>query len=232
MPMPLKTTVLRNESWAFALLAICLLVVGGRMTAAGIASYRANAFIGAWSAAGTMPEPQAWEVAADAAQQAVAWYPVANGEYLDRLGQVYSWRHFQLPYGDPVAEESRRAALASYRKAVAARPTAPGAWARLAHAKLALLELDPEFRRAFAAAGKFGPGRRDIHRELAEIGLIAWSALDAAERRQTVEHVHQTARLSTDGGREMAGLLERTGMVTIVCADLQRKGDREATLCP
>lgn len=141
------------------LLALGLLVAGGRMSVAGIANYQAGAFIAAWEKAGSEPSARAWHVAHDAAQRANSLYPVANGDYLDQLGRVYSWQQFRQPYATPAANGSRQAALAAYRAAVAVRATWPYSWERLAHAKLYLQQFDDEFDQAFNQAFQSGPRR-------------------------------------------------------------------------
>lgn len=174
------------------LLTAVLVFAGGRMTFAGMASYQAEAFLEDWAGKAEEPAPRAWAVAHEAAQRAVALYPVANGEYLDRLGRVYSWQQFTKPYGSPEAQASRLAALEGYRASTQARPTWPQTWARLAHTKLQLAQFDDEFRQALAQANELGPTRIMVQREVMTVAFAAWPQLNASER----ERVLQSARLS------------------------------------
>lgn len=191
--------------------AALLLLAGVRMTGAGLAAYQAEAFMTHWATQGREPEAQAWAVAADAAQRAQSWYPAANGDYQDRLGRIHSWRFYQQPFGPAAAlavlvatpevaaiDASRRQALAAYREATRLRPLQPDGWARLAHAKLYLLELDDEFERAYAEAARLSPFIGRVQQELAQIGFQAWYQLSA--RQQEVALVSAAAVLQSGGG--------------------------------
>lgn len=216
------------------LLALLLCTAGVAMTLAGVARYQAEAFLQDWQGKAVEPEDRAWQVAAKAAQRAVAWYPVANGDYLDRLGRVHSWRFYQQPYGSAVLltslplaqaaviEASRRQALAAYRASVEVRPGWPDSWARLVHAKLYLLELDGEFEQAFLRAADQGPWRGAVNLELAEIGLTAWGVMPADARERTVV---QAARAMLPGGADslaVQGLARQAGVELRICAAMDK----------
>lgn len=213
------------------LVAIGLVVTGGRMALAGLASYQAGAFINSWEKQAQEPSARGWEVAEDAAQRAIALYPTASGEYADRLGLVYSWQQFRQPYGAPDAEASRRAALDAYRQSTTARPTWPDTWARLAHAKLYLVEFDTEFHQAMSNAAELGPWRVGINRELAEIGFTAWPQLDHAQRRATLEAARRTVAYSTNEAMRVYLLAEHTGMTQVFCDNLDSSLTAKRKLC-
>ncbi|WP_439862022.1 hypothetical protein [Pseudomonas sp. MBLB4136] len=202
------------------LLALALLAAGARMIPAGIASYQAEAFIGTWEQAAGEPSPRAWVIAHDAAQRAIAWYPVANGDYLDRLGRIYSWQQFRQPYGDPLAEASRRAALQAYRAATAARPAWPYSWERLAHTKLYLQQFDGEFAHALGEAQRLGPWRIGVNRELAAIGLGAWAQLDAPQRQASLESARRVVAYGPAETKRLLELAEATGHLDELCNKL------------
>ncbi|MGV8844443.1 MAG: hypothetical protein ACOH2I_14755 [Pseudomonas sp.] len=202
------------------LLALALLIAGGRMSVAGIASYQAEAFIGTWEQAGSEPSARAWQVAHGAAQRANSLYPVANGEYLDRLGRVYSWQQFRQPYAAPAAQESRRAARDAYRAAVAARPTWPYTWERLAHSKLYLQEFDDPFDHAMAQAFQRGPWRIGVNRELAEIGFSAWPQLNPEQRQATLESARRSVVNGHTQAQRMLKIAEDTGRLNELCNTL------------
>lgn len=211
--------------------AVGLLAIGGRMTLAGLAHFQTQAFLDSWVAPATEPAPRAWAVAEQAAQRAVAWYPVTNGLYYDRLGLVYSWQQFQQPYGAAAAQNSRKAALAAYRAAVEARPTWPDSWARLAHAKLNLLEFDAEFDHALLQASTLGPWRIGINRELTEIGLTTWPQLDAAQQAAIIESARRAVAYGPTEARRTYQLADHTGMTDLLCSRLDASLKSQRGLC-
>ncbi len=216
---------------ALLLTALTLAVLGGRMAMAGIASYQAQAFLDSWVTPAEEPSSRAWSVAHEAAQRAVALYPVENGEYLDRLGLVHSWQQFRQPYGLASAQASRSAALDAYRAAVAARPTWPDSWTRLAHAKLYLLQFDDEFDQALQQAAALGPWRVGINRELTEIGLTAWPQLDAAQQAAIIESARRAVAYNPTEARRTYQLAEHTGMTDLLCTRLDASLKSQRGLC-
>lgn len=213
------------------LAALGLTVTGARMALAGLASYQAQAFIDSWAKQAQEPSTRAWEVAEDAAQRAIALYPTTNGEYADRLGVVYSWQQFRHPYGAPEATNSRRAALDAYRQSTTARPTWPDTWARLAHAKLYLLEFDDEFHQAMSNAAELGPWRIGINRELTEIGLTAWPQLDEVQRQAALEAARRAVAYSENEAKRSYRLAEHTGTASVLCSNLNPTLTARRKLC-
>ena len=215
------------------LLALGLLVAGGRMSVAGIANYQAEAFMSAWAKAGSEPSARAWQVAHNAAQRANSLYPVANGQYLDQLGRVYSWQQFRQPYAAPIAYASRQAALDAYRAAVATRPTEPYTWERLAHAKLHLQQFDNEFDQALQQAFQRGPWRIGVNRELAEIGFSAWAHLTPSQRLATLESARRSVANGPTETQRLLKIAELTGLVGELCNSLsaELKTARKLTPC-
>lgn len=226
--------------------AALLLVVGVRMAGAGLAAYQAEAFMTHWAAQGREPDARAWAVAAAAAQRAVAWYPAASADYQDRLGRVHSWRFYQQPFGPaatlavlvatpevPAIDASRRQALAAYREAVRLRPAWADSQARLAHAKLYLLELDTEFARAYAAADRHAAAAGQVREELAQIGFRAWYWLTPAQQARALAAA--TAVLATSGppaqqavARQAAAL----GLLEGLCQRATARHGQRPTVCP
>lgn len=212
-------------------LSLPLLYSGVRLLLAGIASYQADAFLSDWQSKGNEPSPRAWQVAHDAAQRAIALYPVANGEYLQRLGLIQQWQQFRLPFGSAEASESRRAALHSLRAAGQARPTWPEHWTALAYAKLYLLEFDSEFHHALERAHALGPWRIEVNRRLAEIGLIAWPQLSSEQRRQILESARRTVAYSGKEANALMVIAAHTGMTAPLCASLSDELKASRRLC-
>lgn len=211
-----------------ALAAVALLLFGGRLLLAGIADYQAEAFLTDWERTASEPQERAWDVAHDAAQRAIDLYPVADGERLDRLGRIYSWKQFRQPFAAPGAEASRRAALDAYRASLDVRPTWPFTWARLAHSKLYLQEFDDEFADALSQAFVLGPWQIEVNRELVEIGLLAWPHLDSAQQQATLESARRVTLYSPAEAQRMLKLAQNVGRLQQVCAAL----DSEQAGCP
>lgn len=213
------------------LLAFALLISGTRMFLAGVASFQAEAFIKSWEKAGKEPDARGWNIAHDAAQRAISFYPVASGDYLDRLGRIHSWKQFQHVYGDPAAAESRHAALEAYRASVASRPTWPNTWERLAHTKLFLQEFDGEFDRAFHEASKLGPTRIVVTREIADIGFSAWPHLNETQQQATREAVRHSVAFSSTESVRMVIVALRTGKIPELCNSLTPELKTSRKLC-
>ena len=203
-----------------ALVALLLILFGGRLLLAGIADYQAEAFLTAWETAGSEPDERAWRIAHDAAQRAIDLYPVADGERLDRLGRIFSWKQFRQPYAAPQAQASRLAALDAYRASVSVRPTWPDSWARLAHAKLYLQQFDDEFANALLQAFALGPWQIAVNRELAQIGLIAWSRLTPEQQQATLESARRVTVYSPGEAQQLLKLAAQTGTLQQVCGVL------------
>ncbi|WP_152529118.1 hypothetical protein [Stutzerimonas azotifigens] len=227
------TTVTRElPTLSVLLVAIGLAITGGRMALAGLASYQAEAFIESWEHEAQEPSARAWRIAEGAAQRAITLYPVANGEYADRLGLVFSWQQYRQPYGAAAAQASRRAALNAYREATTARPTWPDSWVRLAHAKLYLLEFDAEFHQAMKNAAELGPWRIGINRELAEIGFTAWPQLNQPQRQATLKAAHRTVAYSNSEAKNYYNIAQHTGLSKLLCTSLDDQLKAARKICP
>lgn len=213
------------------LVSAALLFVGVRMTAAGIASYQAEAFLQDWTGKGTEPDPSAWTVAQDAAQRAVNLYPVANGEYFDRLGLVHSWQHFAQPYGSPDALSSRLAALDAYRASLEARPVWPNTWARLATTKLQLAVFDGEFKQALARAAELGPSRSAVQREVISTAFAAWLQLSETERERFLESARRSVAYSQREAQQVHSMATQHGVSNVLCKSLDTDIKTTRKLC-
>ncbi|MDH4610285.1 hypothetical protein [Pseudomonas sp. BN102] len=214
-------------------LSIVLLVSGARILLAGIASYQTEAFISSWDKRDTEPSARAWEVAHSAAQRAISLYPVADGDRLDRLARIYSWKQFRQPYADPAAQESRRAALAAFRAAVAARPSWPYTWSGLAYSKLYLQEFDGEFDQALDQAFQLGPWRIGVNRELVEIGFSAWPHLSQVQRLAILESARRSVAFGNAEAQNLFELAQEAGLLRELCDSLSEAliGSRKLLQC-
>lgn len=226
-----KSVTQKGLALVVLLLTLVLVYTGGRMTLAGMASYQAEIFLKDWASKGQEPTPRAWAVAQAAAQRAVDLYPTANGEYLDRLGRVYSWQQFTQPYGSPEAQASRLAALDSYRAATQARPTWPHTWSRLAHTKLQLVQFDDEFRQALGQASDLGPSRIEVQREVVTIAFAAWPQLSRAERERFLESVRNNVAYGQRDAQRVQALAAQYGLTDTLCNSLDEPTKTTRKLC-
>ena len=211
--------------------ALALAVGGGRLLLAGIAAWQAESFVRDWNQSGEAPSPRAWDTARAAADRAIRLYPGSNGDYLDRLGRIQEWRHFDLPFGHPDAESSRRAALAAYRQAVQARPDWPYSWTQLAYVKLRLGEFDSEFDEALERGFENGPWRLHVNRQLAEISLLGWPQLSPLQRQRGLESMRRATALSAGAGRQLHDLAQRLDRTAPFCAALPAELKATRRLC-
>ncbi|WP_417792228.1 hypothetical protein [Stutzerimonas xanthomarina] len=226
------TSITQKAVTALVLLASFGLVFAGlRMAGAGFASYQAEAFLQDWAGKGAEPSAEAWQVAQGAAQRAVSLYPVANGEYFDRLGRVYSWQQFKLPYGSPDALSSRLAALDAYRASLEARPVWPNTWARLANTKLHLALFDDEFKQALERASALGPSRIEVQREVTMIVFAAWAQLSKQERASFLESARRSVTYGQREAQQIQLLAAQHGLTGVLCNSLDDETKSIRKLC-
>ena len=213
------------------LLAALLLVVAAKMLVAGLSSYRVELALQRWGNNAEPPASSHWQSVLRSAQQANDSYPVARGTYLDQLGLVHAWRDQALPAADLAARASRLEALNALRLAVAARPTWPDTWARLAYSKYTLGEFDNEFAHALEQANHWGPHRPAVQYELASIALRTWPNLTPAQRLTAF----RSFRRAMDGGNKAAknlfALARAHGLETLLCTSIADGIDRTQTPC-
>jgi hypothetical protein len=211
-------------------LALLLIGLALGMLQAGIASQRAERYLQHWQRLGEPPSPQAWAVARQAAQRAQERYPVANGEYLDRLGRVSTWQPL-APLLSTEGQALRREALGAFRRSLAVRPGWPWTWARLAHAKFDLEELDAEFDLALRRASELGHGRLEVNRDLASLGLLAWNDLNIGQRTLTLEAARRTVTHSPQQARFIYDLARSSGQVDPLCRSLEVEVKARQNIC-
>lgn len=228
---PLKIETQKLTVGVVLLMALLSLIGGACMTLAGVARYQADAFIENWEKSDTEPPTQAWEIAHAAAQRAVAFYPVANGDYLDRLGRVHAWRYFRHPVTDVQAQRSRQAALHAYQAAVVARPTWPYTWARLAHAKLSLQQFDSEFDEALDRAFELGPWRIGVNRERVNIGFSAWPELSGKQRRAILESAIRSVSYSVPEAKRTVAIAQQADTGLVLCQLLSTELKKARGVC-
>lgn len=206
------------------LIGAAFLVAGAGMASAGLADDQTRAFLADWEAKLAAPSAAAWNVASNAARRAVAYHPVANGPYLERLGYVHAWQHFGQPQAAPSAQASRQAARDAYRAAIQARPHWPYAWTALAQIKLELREFDAEFRRALLQAQHLAPWRTDINRRVAEVGLIAWTQIDGPQHALVLDAAARAIGYSSRHRAPLFALAAHAGQTRVLCSRLRTQG--------
>lgn len=203
------------------------LTVGVPLLSSGVASHQTERVLNAWSDNDSLPPPSYWEQLHQRALRATESYPVANGEYLDRLGRVSLW-------GAAInskAEQRWQDAIAAFRASVAARPSWPWTWLRLAHAKLHSGQLDHEFDRALHQAARLGAGRADLNRDLARMGFDAWSLLSIEQRALVLSAAGQLARRSEHDASYVYEVASAAGADRALCWALDTAVKTEQRIC-
>ncbi|GGK05565.1 hypothetical protein [Pseudomonas matsuisoli] len=185
------------------------------MLEAGIASYRAERYLQYWETLKEAPSASARTKAKEAALEATESFPVANGEYLDRLGRVYAWDKGAAPGHDDMA-----AARLSFSESLEARPSWPWTWVRMVYAKLQLEEVDDEFSNALLRADQTGGGYQEVDRELAQMGLRAWPQLTVSERALVLKAAGRSIASSKVSARSIYAVAQRTGQTVPLCLSL------------
>jgi hypothetical protein len=194
-----------------------LLLLGLAMTGTGIEKVRAEAFMERWAQKGSEPDALAWSAARDAAATAVARYPVFNGEYEDRLGRVYLWRHFRQPPGAAIARDSLEQAREAFDRSLSARPVAPATQARLAHTYLLLQQPGAALSRHISMARAQGPWQVEVNREVAEVGLMAWPSLAPVPRQQAMDAYCAALLVPPPAQDPLLALARRVGQLPTSC---------------
>lgn len=211
-------------------LMLCMLVVvlglsivflGSRLFMASLHQYRASSFLSNWEQARQVPNDTAWQVAEEAIQQAIAWYPGENAAYAEQLGYMWQWRGYSASTPLANRQESQQNALQAFRQATETRPSWPYAWVGLAYGKMVAGEYDQEFRHAMQQAVYYGPTRIGINRRIAEIGLISWPQLDAELRELTLAQAGVTVRYGRSSRTQLFTIATEVGRVELLCEYLQ-----------
>ncbi|GHA27711.1 hypothetical protein [Oceanisphaera arctica] len=194
---------------ALITLALGLTYGGGRMLLAGTYQYQTDLFLDDWAAKNQQPEALAWMVAEEAARKANTYYPVANADYLDRLGRIHDWQQINEPIGSEQANASRERAINAYRDAIAVRPNWPFSHNNLATAKLRQGELDDEFKQAMENGFTLGPWRAIAYQQTVYLGLISWHTLNEQERKTVTSAIQHGLTHTGSSQRYMQQLLSQ-----------------------
>lgn len=202
-------------------LSLVSVLLGSQVLMASLNQYRANSFLADWEAKRYVPSEQAWDVAEQAIDNAIAWYPAVNGAYSEQYGYMWQWRGYAVDPTQANAKEYQQQAIAAFRQATQLRPTWPYAWSGLAYAKLIADELDIEFTQAMQQAANYGPSRIGINRRLAEIGLISWPKINKQLRELTLDQAGLTARYSLQSRAQLFALAANVQRVELLCQYLQ-----------
>jgi hypothetical protein len=211
-------------------LAALVMSLSWPMMRAGIDSYRAERFLQRWETKGA-PDAQALAAGREAAQHAIDRFPAPSGEYLDRLGRVFSWENAASPYAAVEAEASRQAALQSYRESLAVRPGWPWTWLRLASIKVRQQAFDEEFAKALSRSSELGAGRIEVDRDLARIGLEGWPSLTTEQRVLTLKAAVRTVGHSYPEAQNLYGLAQRAGLNVPLCWSLSEDIRAKRHIC-
>lgn len=194
---------------------ICL-VLSVPMLFAGVASEHAELALRYWQHSDQPPSEGYWNMSLQRAETAVERAPIANGEYLDRLGRVLLWGPLVAPESSEV-ESQKQGALHAFRKSVEVRPAWPWSWLRLAYAKQGLQQMDDEFDLAMRRTSELGAGRAELDSDLAALGFSAWSELTPSQRTITLQAANRSAASSKRDALQMYNLASASGLTTPLC---------------
>lgn len=208
-----------------------MIYFGTRMMLAGFWATQINSFLTDWQQKGEPPTAEAWQIAYQAANNAIRLYPVVNGEYYSHLGLIWQWKQYQNFFGDIEAKHSRQQAVEAYRIAVTARPSWPYDWANLAFSKVRLLEFDDEYKAALHKAMEFGPWRIGINKQVAEMGLISWDELDQPTKDLVVEAIRRTVNHGTRSANWLEKQAKRWQMMPVFCGATDAELKVEQKIC-
>ncbi|WEN42082.1 hypothetical protein CKCBHOJB_01667 [Thauera sp. GDN1] len=204
---------------ALVLAGLALAYLAARMVLAGFAYQQAGVLLADWEKKGVPPHPRAAQLATQSARRAVDLAVSPNGRYVERLGVVLQWQHFQAPFGAAHVAPIRREARAAFRQATVLRPQWPDAWLSLAYSKLYLLELDAEFAAALARAAALGPWRAHVNAGVAEVGLLAWPSLDADGRELTLRAARRALEQSAWARKKVRTAAHHARKLEMLCGD-------------
>jgi len=192
---------------------MCGVAVAIPLVQSGVAAFQTERALVAWRENDELPPGQLWEQLLQRADRAVADYPTASGEYLDRLGRAHLWGAIIHP--DDIAHWEL--AATAFRASVAVRPDWPWTWLRLAHAKLHGGELDDEFDHALRQASLLGAGRLELNQDLARMGFGAWHELTIEQRALVLQVAERVVARSENHAKDMQQVAQTAGIGSALC---------------
>ena len=212
--------------------ALACVWAGSGLLVSGLASYQTQAYLTAWHRQGDQPSALAWDIAQQAAQRAIDWYPGNSAEHWQRLGLVWQWRDWQAEQDDPEARHSREQALLALRQASALRPTWPRYWGELAYAKWQLQTFDEEFTHALTQAQLHGPGRIEVQQPLAQLYVLTPEQLNRQQWALLAQAARFTLSWSQSAAQQLTSLAQKTGQQQRLCMQLPGQPDGSMQGCP
>lgn len=212
----------RRNSLLLAAAGFCLALasLGACVIFSALFNQQANRFLDDWQASGKQPDERAWNVAYNAANKAISWYPGEDANLYNNLGRVLEWKQFTLPIAAPEAQESREAALRAYRRATELRPTWPYTWGDLALVKARLGQADTEMVNALEQALKNGPWREKVLTRITQVGLLNWWQLPEEGRAVTLEAITRGLSLNQRTAKQLWSSITSLQGEGIVCQAL------------
>jgi tetratricopeptide (TPR) repeat protein len=200
-------------AWVLAVLTLvvaCWVIWQGlRLMRADFASVAARQEIRSWVARTTAPAtPADWERAREAIDRAIDIVP-DDAAFHDARGDA-----FVVAATQPSTEEAQRQAkfaeaIASYRRALALRPSEPQTWASLALAHYGAGQVDKPLQEAWSRAQTLGPHEGHVQPLLMELALATWTVA-TPEMQQWVQDTFEKA---TPVSREQINkMAERRGL--------------------
>lgn len=216
-----------------SILLVCIVIVyfSFRMFMGSLSAVQAQLFLDDWQDKRALTSEQAYLVAREAAETSLLWYPVSNGSYWQRLGQIDEWRFFPRPFGDSFAQPVRETSLNAYREAVTYKTQWPYLWARLANIKLQLGQWDVELINALHQIDQTGPWRPLATRDLVEIGFLAWPSLDAETQQMVLEAASRTLSANRQFALDVEATAKHAGKLDLLCDFLVNNARETRHLC-
>lgn len=199
---------------------LILLALGTSLILSALFSFQANRFLDSWQATAKQPSDKAWNIAFAASEKAIAWYPGDNAAFINAQGRILEWKQFTLPIGDPLARNSRLAALVAYRQATELRPTWPYTWGDLALIKARLGEVDNELLNALNKAFENGPWRSRVLERITQVGLLTWPQLPEQGRQLTLTAIANGINRDQRSANNIWKSIEALHSQAVVCEAL------------
>lgn len=209
--------------------ALACIALSVPMTLAGIASGHTERALQQWDQSEEAPSEAYWETTLVRAERAARLYPVASGEYLDRLGRVHAWGTLAKPEGE--TEANMRSSLAAFNHSLESRTTWPWTWLRIAYTKRALNEMDEDFGVAMAEAARLGEGRVEVSDGLARLGFLSWADLDRDQRAMTLAAAGRAVAHSPAQAKGIYDAALAQGLETPLCWALSNAVKSQQRIC-
>lgn len=211
---------------------------------AGIADFKARAFIEAWEHQTQQSSLQNIEfiptatdlaTAQSYARKAVRTSP-QNAGFYQTLGDALYWNlknRARKTGKEPQNEEI----FDAYRQAIKLRPTYPDYHLRLARAKIMSGVYDQELTLALQNSHRYGPWKPNIMYETVDLGMWSWPHLAPEARKTVTDVIEQSQRWQLDNKMNIRNSVGIWNLIVAyerkaeICPLLSRDNARNAKFC-